>query len=240
MATSSCALPGKDLVSLIVDVFHPLEDVAALTQLVSSIIKHSDSDTIGHLVSCLRAKLGDTLLKEQPLASIVKTRIENIVSTISTLPVQSWKFPSASTMPSHHIQVTAFLCANADSVTLLGFSNIQGARNFVQQYQKSLPVRMEAGGSGHLVCVKMTKTQQVKLDYQRTDTLSRLRAELKELCALVPGNESIANEGAAMAVTMPAQPAVLLKTSPHLHPATSAMAPAVKRVKTDSECILID
>ena len=99
---------------------------------------------------------------------------------------------------------------------------------------------MEAGGSGRLVCVKMTKTQQVKLDYQRTDTLSRLRAELKELCALVPGNESIANEGAAMAVTMPAQPAVLLKTSPHLDPATSAKAPAVKRVKTDSECILID
>ena len=58
MATSSCALPDKDLVSLIMDMFHPIEDVAALTQLVSNIIQHSDSDTIGNLVLCLRSKLG--------------------------------------------------------------------------------------------------------------------------------------------------------------------------------------
>ena len=142
IATSTCVLPGRDLATLITEVFHPFGDIAALQQFVSNILQLSDSNVIADLVSCLRVKVGSELLKAEPLVFIIKRRIDTINSTISTLPVPSWKFPTLSTMPSHYTQVISFLQGKAESARIQGFSNIRDARNFIQQHHKFLPLMM--------------------------------------------------------------------------------------------------
>ena len=251
IATSTCVLPGRDLATLITEVFHPFGDIAALQQFVSNILQLSDSNVIADLVSCLRVKVGSELLKAEPLVFIIKRRIDTINSTISTLPVPSWKFPTLSTMPSHYTQVISFLQGKAESARIQGFANIREARNFIQKHHKFLPLMMNASGSGYRAYVEMTKTLQVKLDCQNTRKRSNLQNELKELCVLLVGDKTTAEKEVAVDTSPVPPPARQLgKTPAHLQPATSnkvncsppssgsVVASPVKRIKM--ECIVID
>ena len=240
IATSSCVLPGKDVASLIIEVFHPLDDVTALQHLVSNILQLSDANVIADLVLCLRVKVGSVLLKAEPLVFIIKKRVDTINLTISTLPVPSWKFPTLSTIPNHYTQVISFLQGNAESAHIQGFANIREARNFIQKHQKSLPLMMSAAGSGFSAYVKMIKTPQIKLDCQHMLRRSILQNELKGLHVLLVGGKEVA---------VAARP--LGNTSTHLQPAISSnvncgpsssssvvATPPLKRIKM--ECIEIN
>ena len=266
-ATSLHSLPGKDLASLILDVFQPLGDIAALTQLVSSIIQHSDAAIIADLVACLRIKVTPALLKVLPLASIVKCRIKTIVSTIKTISVPSWQLPNASTMPNHYVKVLSFLRGTKDTLSLHGFQNIADARKFIQRHRGSLPVSMCAGGAGSKAFVQMGKTSEVSSEAQKMDRLSLLNSELKGLSVLVSGTDASSEITVSTSATQTSSSVVKNTSShpssPHLHPVASSQVncshsislvvtkpvgtkpvasvmtpPAAKRMKT--ECIELD
>ena len=188
---SICSLSAKDLLSLIVNVFLKCKESTGLTSLVSNIVHQAAANTIADLVTHLRAKVAHSILTAEPLASLILTRIETLTKTIPTIPVPSWQFPTASSMPSHHAQVVAFLCGSNDSFSLCGFVSVIDARKFVQKHSASLPVSMIAEGSGPRAHVTMKKTSQINLDVQRMNTLSLLHRELNELCAILPEKENV-------------------------------------------------
>ena len=238
-------LPAKKIVSLIVEVFLPLGDVAALTTFVSSVMhmQHSDVKTISDLVIGLRASIAPALLIVPPLSSIITKRIADITASLEIIPASpSWNLPNVSSMPLHHAQVVAFLQnSKVDQVSLHGFSNLINARKFVKQHCSQLPVIMQERGSGAKAYVNMSKTPQCRSDMLSQETRLLLQVELKELCALVPAQEpmSVQQSEPALAVgnNVSTCPSKMSKVNPELlqctnHLSTSSETP-IKRMKIE-------